>query len=79
MRICEKCGHSVIVGQGKWVGTKGKPETLRLYHKSVALCEAAQSYDRTKEKSLAQARNAKSKASTDESDAPQGNVAQGKA
>jgi hypothetical protein len=61
-RKCIKCGLTVIVGQGKWTGEKGKPETMRLSHISSALCEKAQSHGEGVRERLAEARNAKAKA-----------------
>lgn len=40
-RICKKCGVSVGIGQGKWVGDKKRPETLRLYHQDPSICDLA--------------------------------------
>lgn len=40
-RNCEKCGMSIPVGSGKWVGDKNHPENQRIYHKDPQTCDLA--------------------------------------
>ena len=68
-RKCSKCGNNVIVGQGKWDVSKGL-EAATLRHKDDSLCQASDTKRKVGGEALKQARMAKSKAPTEDSDGP---------
>ena len=63
IRKCEECGHSVEIGQGKWIKNAGGSKASNLVHKALALCVKAESSSRNRRQAIATALKSQGEAS----------------